>query len=249
QAGPQHEALHIAVASDHGHATITGHRDVRAALDGFDDCTLLPGGSGGFMVPGGDAGRIAALAEFLTRQDWCGAVYAADGAIDRAVGGAVGGARLPPGVLPRSALLADHARAAHVLFTLRTDPGPSALGLPGTTLYDGGLPLGGGTHGGLSAAELHTVLMLGGGMIRRGGVSEWPAGLTDIAPTVLALLGLDGGAAMDGRVLREAFAEGADPTDSPAAENWDARGAGGYTQRLARTRLGRHVYLDRGVRE
>jgi phosphonoacetate hydrolase len=237
QAGPHRDTLQIAVASDHGHATITGHQDVGSVLGDFGDCTLLRGSSGGLMVPGGDAGRISEVAEFLTRQEWCGAVYAADGA------------ELPPGVLPRSALLADHARAAHVLFTLRTNPGLSPAGLAGTTLYDGALEVGAGIHGGLSTAELHTVLMLGGSMIRSAGVSEWPAGLTDIAPTVLALLGVDGAAAMDGRVLTEALENGANPADSPAPESWEARGPDGYSQRLARTRLGRHIYLDQGVRD
>jgi hypothetical protein len=132
---------------------------------------------------------------------------------------------------------------------LRTNAGLSPAGLPGTTLYDGALEVGAGIHGGLSTAELHTVLMLGGGLIRSAGVSEWPAGLTDIAPTVLALLGVDGAAAMDGRVLTEAFENGADPTDSPAPESWEARGPDGYSQRLARMRLGRHIYLDQGVRD
>jgi phosphonoacetate hydrolase len=237
QAGPHRDTLQIAVASDHGHATITGHQDVGSVLSDFSDCTLLRGSSGGLIVPGGDAGRISEVAEFLTRQEWCGAVYAADGA------------EMPPGVLPRSALLADHARAAHVLFTLRTNAGLSPAGLPGTTLYDGALEVGAGIHGGLSTAELHTVLMLGGSLIRSAGVSEWPAGLTDIASTVLALLGVDGAAAMDGRVLTEAFENGADPADSPAPESWEARGPDGYSQRLARMRLGRHIYLDQGVRD
>ena len=238
QAGPQRDRLRVAVASDHGHAGITGHVDVGAALaglDGFADCTLLPGNSGGIAVPGGDAARVAALAGWLTRQDWAGCVFAADGA------------DLPPGVLPRSALLADHPRAAPVLFTLRTSLGPTAHGLPGGTLYDGGLPVGGGTHGGLSAAELHVVLLLAGGGIRAGEVSEWPAGLPDIAPTALALLGVGGGAAMDGRVLAEALENGAEPADSPAPESWEAAD-GPYSQRLSRTRLGRHTYLDAGGR-
>ncbi|MCW3473722.1 alkaline phosphatase family protein [Limobrevibacterium gyesilva] len=239
QAGPHRDRLHIAVASDHGHATVSGHADVGAALAGlpaFADCTLLAGSSGGIFVPGGGAERNAALAEWLTRQDWCGAIYAADGA------------ELPPGVLPRSVLLADHRRAAHVLYTLRTNAGPSAMGLPGITLFDGALAPGAGTHGGLLSAELHTVLMLAGSRIRAGAVSEWPAGLTDIAPTALALLGLGGGGAMDGRVLAEAFVDGAEPADSPAPESWEAAGPG-YRQRLARTRLGPHVYLDEGQRD
>jgi hypothetical protein len=238
QAGPHRERLQVAVASDHGHAGITGHQDVGAALAGvpaFAGCTLLGGSSGGIFAPDGAASRITALAEWLTRQDWCGAVYAADGA------------DLPPGVLPRSALLADHRRAAHVLYTLRTTAGPSAAGLAGTTLFDGGLEVGAGTHGGLSAAEMHIVLMLAGRRIVSGQVSDWPAGLVDLAPTALALLGLAGGAPMDGRVLAEAFAGGAEPIEARAPETWEAAGPG-YAQRLARTRLGRHVYIDEGYR-
>lgn len=236
QAGPQRERLTIAVASDHGHAGITGLVDVGAALAEFaPDCTVLPGNSGGITIPGGDARRVAEVAEWLTRQDWIGSVFTADSA------------DMPQGALPRSLLLADHPRAAPVLFTLRTSPDASQHGLPGSTLYDGNLPVGGGTHGGLSAVELHTVLLLAGAPIHAGRLSDWPAGLPDIAPTVLALLGLEGGAAMDGRVLAEALHDGADPALPPASETWEAA-EGAYAQRLTRTRLGRHIYLDAGIR-
>jgi arylsulfatase A-like enzyme len=247
QAGPQRDTLQIAVASDHGQATVTGLHDVAASLIDFPGCTLLAGSSAGLVIPGADAARIAEIAEFLTRQPWAGAIYAADRARFREAGLPDSG--LPPGVLPRSALLCDHPRAAHILFTLRTSSGAAASGLPGTTLYDGNLAIGAGTHGGLSPAELHIVLMLAGSAIRPGTLSEWPAGLPDIAPTALTLLGLPGAAAMDGRILAEALVDGAEPTDSPAPESWDARSPTGYTQRLARTRLGRHCYLDQGVRD
>ena len=79
------------------------------------------------------------------------------------------------------------------------------------------------------------------------GVSATPAGLTDIAPTVLARLGIGGWQTMDGRVLSEAFAGGTPPTDSIVPETWEAVGPG-YAQRLSRTRLGRHVYLEEGLR-
>jgi arylsulfatase A-like enzyme len=222
-------ALTIAVASDHGHAGISGLFDVGAALaelNGFAGCTLLRGSSCGLFVPDAHADHIAGLATWLIRQDWVGSVFAADLA------------ELPHGVLPRSALLADHRRAAHVLFTLRSRDG--------TTLYDGNLPVGGGTHGGLLGEELRIVLMLAGAGIA-AGVSAIPAGLVDIAPTALALLGLGGWQTMDGRVLSEAFAGGAAPTDSIVPETWEAAEAG-YAQRLSRTRLGRHVYLEEGIR-
>ncbi len=151
QAGPQRERLQIIVASDHGQATVSGLEDAAAAFaacPGFaPDAMLIQGSSGGVFAPGGDAGRIAAIASWLTAQDWVGCVFAADGAVP------------DEGVLPRSLLLSDHQRAAHVLYTLRTAPDPSPRGLTGMTLYDGGLAIGAGTHGGLLPAETNIVLM------------------------------------------------------------------------------------------
>jgi arylsulfatase A-like enzyme len=237
EAGPQRERLQIIVASDHGQATIARTLDVGSAIGGlreFGDSQLMPGASGGIVVPDCSAERIAAIARWLIRQDWCGSVFAPD-LID-----------LPDGVLPRSALLSDHRRSAHVLYTLRSDTCMSAAGLPGTTLYDGALERGAATHGGLSRAELHTVLMLAGSHIRPG-MSDWPAGIVDIAPTILALLGVGGTETMDGRVLAEALTDRKPSLDARSSETWEAA-APGYAQRLARLRMGEHVWLDEGGR-
>ena len=53
---------------------------------------------------------------------------------------------------------------------------------------------------------------------------------------------------MDGRVLGEALRGEAGPQMAPAAESWEAA-EDGYSQRLARTRLGGQVYLDHGERD
>ncbi len=111
---------------------------------------------------------------------------------------------------------------------------------------DGGLPIGGGTHGGLSPAEMRITLMLAGSRIRTG-LAEWPASLVDLAPSILALLGVAGGASMDGRPLAEAFIDGQPPGHSPAAESWETL-HGGYSQQLSRTRLGRHVTINAASR-
>jgi hypothetical protein len=237
RAGPQRERLQVMVASDHGHVTVTGHVDVAAhvaAAPELAGCRVLPGSSGGIVVPGGDAQGIAAAAEWLTRQDWAEMVLASDGA------------DLPPGVLGRGAALVDHRRGAPVLFTLRSFADGSAAGLPGLSLYDGGLAVGAGTHGGLSRPELSTVLVLAGSRVR-AGTSELPAGIIDIAPTVLALLGAEGGRDMDGRVLSEAFTDGEAPADAPNLESWEGMGPG-FSQVLGRVRMGRHVWLDAGSR-
>jgi hypothetical protein len=242
ETGPQRERLQIMVASDHGHTTVTGHLDTRAALGELADsaadlagCTVLAGSSGGIVVPDGDAERIARVAARLTTMPWIGSVFAASG-VD-----------LPAGVLPRAAALVEHPRAAQVLYTLRSDDTLSAAGLPGTSLLDGNLVIGAGTHGGLSRAEMRTVMMLAGSRIRRGWVSDWPAGLIDIAPSALALLGVGGAPTMDGRVLTEALINGEEPSENRAPETWEA-GADGYSQVLARVRLGRHVWIDAAER-
>jgi arylsulfatase A-like enzyme len=93
---------------------------------------------------------------------------------------------------------------------------------------------------------LRTVLLLAGSRVRPG-LSDWPAGIVDITPTALALLGLPGGETMDGRVLGEAI-EGAGPPDvARTSETWEAVN-GGYAQRLSRLRVGGHVWLDEGGR-
>jgi len=64
-------------------------------------------------------------------------------------------------------------------------------------------------HGGLHERELATVLAMAGGPILRSAVMRGAADLTDVAPSVLALLGLasDG---MDGRALVQAWGEAGD---------------------------------------
>ena len=52
---------------------------------------------------------------------------------------------------------------------------------------------------------------------------------------------------LDGRVLVEALEPGAQPGDAPAPETWEPID-GTYGQRLVRTRLGRHTYIDYGQR-
>lgn len=236
QAGPHRDTLQIIVASDHGHITGDARFDLRGALaeqPEFAGCRITGGPSGGIGVPGAERDHIVAIAAFLMRQDWIANVFTAD-AVD-----------LLPGALPLSAVMVDHRRTAHVLYTLRN---ASAGG--GTSLLDsaGSLAVGAGTHGGLNPGEMATVLMLAGSAVSPGVLSDWPAGLIDIAPTILALLGVPGGISMDGRVLTETLREAGAPTESRGPETWEAAGDQ-YSQRVARMRVGRHVWIDQGSRE
>ncbi len=62
-----------------------------------------------------------------------------------------------------------------------------------------------GDHGGLNWGAQHIPLVLSGPGVRSGAVSQYPARLIDVAPTVLRLLGLS--AAMDGAVLADALVD------------------------------------------
>ena len=242
QDGPQADWLQIIVASDHGHVTIDGQCDLRSLLDvpALAGCQIVGGSSGAIHVPGAGSDQIAEVAGFLMQQDWIANVLTVETA------------ELPHGALPHSAALIDHRRTGHVLYTLRNSRAAALSGLPGRSLIDdkAGLADGGGTHGGLNAREMATVLMLAGSRIKPGGVSNWPAGLIDIAPTVLALLGVPGAVSMDGRVLGEVLEGGVEPTDSRSPETWEASSGrpGGFAQRVGRMRVGRHVWIDEGLR-
>ena len=51
----------------------------------------------------------------------------------------------------------EHPRAGDVLYTMRTDDASDEHGIVGGCYDDSELPLGGGTHGGLSEHELQNV--------------------------------------------------------------------------------------------
>jgi arylsulfatase A-like enzyme len=106
---------------------------------------------------------------------------------------------------------------------------------------------GGGIHGGLHPKELHSVCLVSGSLFDSASSVETHSGIVDVAPTILHGLGIPAPQTMEGRVLREAFANGAiEPPDS-VPETFEA-GAGPYRQVLHRTKLGDSCYLDGGWR-
>lgn len=236
QAGPHRDTLQIIVASDHGHVAIDRHHTVSASFAAsrlFQGVKSTGGASAGLSAPEATAEQIAEIVQWLLRQDWIEHVLTANPL---------------PGALPLEAAGVDHPRTARVLYTLKSTNRPGATGLPGLTTMDNAVPLkiGGGSHGGLNLAELSTVLMLAGSAVQPG-VSQRPAGLVDIAPTILALLGLPGGETMDGRVIEEALVGHHQVNATYSPETWEAH-QGGFAQRIARWRMGRHIWLDHGER-
>lgn len=202
-----HGPENIVVMSDHGQ--ITG----QVQLETSD---IIPAGfgrasigsfSGVYLHDKSDA-RKAELVDWLVRQDFCGLVFASD-AEGRAIVGA----------LPCSAVRTDHSRGADVSFTLRATNCNKEFGADvDKCIFVGGIPSGGGMHGGLNRGELSTVLTAQGPAYRRQFKSDVPCWLPDIIPTILASMGLPADGS-EGRPLVEALV-GDDPRFgiSPAVE-------------------------------
>lgn len=208
-------ALHVIALSDHGQISLSGEPlDLLARLAeaGFA-AAKAPGPETGFAVVVGNAGGIWAsqsakakvpdLVDWLMQQDWCGPLFTQDGA---------------GGTLRNAEICSDHPRAPDICLILRSNDEVNNWNIVGTTVHDAPYPVGGGCHGGLSAHELHNVMVLGGAQFRNGAALEAPAGNIDVLPTVLKLLDLPAPQGIDGRALLEAF-EGPAPDLPPIREH------------------------------
>jgi arylsulfatase A-like enzyme len=207
-AQPDAEDIAIIVLSDHGHVTGRGKLSLREELcrAGFRAGTGLAEGVDIAVAPAAapglwfrDASLAPQVAAFLAQQPWAGPLFARDPAM------------LPEGqAAPLSLLGSGHRRSADLVVTFAGSEASDEWGLPGTAPFDApDVPEGGGMHGGLHRSELATVLVMQGGPFRDGAVAQAPADLTDIAPTVLHLLGLDHDGT-EGRPLAAAWDAGAD---------------------------------------
>lgn len=209
-AQPDAKEIGLIALSDHGH--VTGHRKIPVAeLMARDG---LPAGAGGTAItvaPAGAPGIWLAdpslapqVADWLARQDWAGPVLAHDPAL------------LPGRTAPLALLEANHPRAADLVLLFAGEEGPDHYGLPGRAPFDAGdVPEGGGMHGGLHRRELATVLAFEGGPFTPGLTMQGMADLTDVAPTLLHLLGVEA-STMQGRVLHQAWDPFADAPADPA---------------------------------
>jgi len=200
------DRMQIFLLSDHGQIVTRRKVSVARSLgpefrigpsfrDGAD-AVLSAGYSGAVWVRDHDPARTRALVAALNARPWIGSVWA----------GRDGDAF--PGAFPLDSLRAIHPRAPDIFYVMAADDGSDALGIAGGCACDDPVPEGGGVHGGLHLNEINDVMMAEGSRFKAAHVSSPPAGIIDVAPTVLDLLGLAGGAAMDGRPLREAYAAG-----------------------------------------
>ena len=236
----------VMVVSDHGHSTAMETVDIKtnvvdagfSPLAGQGSVAVAEnGGSVLFYVEDGARATADQLVAWLMAQPWCGAILALE---------AVGPM---PGTLPAALVGAEGDRAPNVMMSFGWNSEMSNTGVPGLARSTS-TPPGQGMHGSMSRQEMHNVLLARGSSFKRGVVSTTPSGNVDIAPTVLAIVGVPDSERMDGRPLVEALDGGPDPKAVDwGSELYDAErelDGGTYRQQIRVCRVGDTTYVDDG---
>ncbi len=228
----------IVVTSDHGYTSMSRHVDLVAALveaglkqsPESTDVVVAPNGTAVLLyTPGAPPERVAAIARFVARWD-DRAVLLSRHAIDEA--------------FPLAEVGVDGPLAPDLLVALGWSDDRNEHGHAGTSPEHGSNRA---SHGGISAWEIRNTLVLAGAGVREGVRSGLPAGNVDIAPTLLALLGLPIPPTMTGRVLREALADEA-WSPPPLQRATTALEWRDHRAELHWSTVDGHRYLDFGIR-
>ena len=96
----------------------------------------------------------------------------------------------------------------------------------------------------MHSKELHNWLALGGSAFASGIVVERSSGIIDVLPTVLHLLDIEVPDSIEGRVLQEALASGAETPPNTITETFVVDGVNGFRTHLTVSRVGTTRYLD-----
>jgi arylsulfatase A-like enzyme len=245
------DSTDVMVVSDHGFSTISRKVDVAVELSkaGFDTkrattsnlkkgevFAVSNGGTTLLYVGDHDAGTIQRLATTLQAQDWTGVIFSREKI---------------EGTFPLAEAHIDSPQAPDLVVSLRWWRDKSATGAPGLQVSDlAPSSTKVGNHASLSAYDLLNTLVASGPDFRRGVADTLPSANTDVAPTVLWILGLrDEAAKMDGRVLGEALSGEAPPLKSYELKRLTARrkiDAGTWEQYLQVSEVNGVRYLDEG---
>jgi predicted AlkP superfamily pyrophosphatase or phosphodiesterase len=242
------EKTDIIVVSDHGFSTIARGLDIADILKkgGFratkkfedaepgDVMVVGLGGSALLYVVDRQEEVIRRLAGFLQSSEFAGVIFS----------------RIPvEGTFPLSAVRLDPTNTLpDLVVSLRWMNEKNEYGVPGYVLSEGS-KRGAGTHASLSPFDIHNTLIANGPSFRAGFINDLPSSNVDVAPTVLAILGIKPAVQMDGRVLSEAFVNGRPPAGEPKTEILKASreiGLRRWEQYLKTTTFGGAFYVDEG---
>ena len=243
------DATAVFVVSDHGFTSNTTGVDVtrelveaglKAAPDSDDVVLASSGQAVGLYVAGHDPDRVASLARFVQSRPWGGVVFTgARGQGD--VRGLVDGTFALEGIHAACA-----GRSPDLLVTFPWTSEPNGFGVPGRDLacVSGGATLYASDHGSMSPWNVQNTMLAWGAGFKRGVVVQAPAGNVDVAPTVLALLGIEETGEMDGRVLAEAMLGGPDPATLTVETRVHEVTTGAYRAALQLSQVEGRRYVD-----
>ena len=243
-----YEKTDIMVVSDHGFSTISKGPDVveilkKAKFQAFkknenpepgDVMVVGLGGSVMFYVVGKNQDTVVnRLVEFLQQSDFAGVVFS----------------RLNiPGTFPLDSVRYGGTNAGpDVMISMRWTSEKNEHGAPGM-FYSMDGTKGKGSHASLSKWDMHNTLVAAGPDFKRAFINETPSGNIDVAPTVLHLLGVKPPKPMDGRILREALADGGEAPKA-VTQTIEAKRELGllrWKQYLKFTEVDGAVYFDEG---
>jgi predicted AlkP superfamily pyrophosphatase or phosphodiesterase len=245
------DSTDVLVVSDHGFSTIENTVDVAEVLKsaGFEATTkfaappengrilVVPnGGSFSLYVVGHRQDVTSRLVQYLQQSDFAGVIFTRDPF---------------PGAFSLAQVTASSPDAPDVLVSMRWNDRPSATETRGmlfstATRYHAGQ----GYHASLSRFDMHNTLIASGPDFKTAFVDDLPSGNIDLAPTILALLGISQPQPMDGRVLSEALNAPSPAVPlQPATETLETtlqHNATRWTQYLRIARVGTTSYFDEG---
>jgi arylsulfatase A-like enzyme len=209
-----HAQTDVLVVSDHGFSTVFRSIDVAAELSKaglparreFEqpprDGEIMVVGNGGSVllyVIGHDKALTQKIVTMLQRREFTGVIFTREEI---------------PGTFPLAQARLNSPDAPDILMSLRWTAETNESGVVGMIANDsvkyGSVPsgIGRGAHTSLSPYDMRNTLIAAGPDFKRGMKDPLPSGNADVAPTILAVLGVTPPQPMDGRILSEAFVDG-----------------------------------------
>ncbi|HZE35165.1 MAG TPA: alkaline phosphatase family protein [Candidatus Eisenbacteria bacterium] len=243
----------VFVLSDHGFTSNTAGVDVvrelieaglKTSAESGDVILASSGQAVALYVTGHDSAVTGRIASFVQSREWGGVLFTAARAPDD-----------PYGIIDGTFALefiqvANAERSPDLLVTFPWTSQPNTFGVPGSdaACVSGGATLYTSDHGSMSPWNVRNTLLAWGADFKKGATLTTPAGNVDVAPTILAALGLDERHGMDGRVLFEALAGGPDPREVAVDTHTHTVHAGSYRAALQVSTAHGHRYVDKSWR-
>lgn len=234
------DQYNIIISTDHGFVTHIGKVGLTDFLikEGFkksrdsDDVVVA---EGAIHVKDHDPALIRQIVTALQRETWAGAIFTKS-----AKPGNLNG--FVKGTLSFDAIHYAHPRAGDILVAMDWNDSKNDKGYAGAD-YSGGVA----GHGGSSPYEINIALFAKGPAFKSGFTGNLPTSNVDIAPTVLAINGIEVPAKMDGRILSEFLKTTKKQTEIAVSSTFTARQRypwGTYQVSLHQSVLGKYRYVD-----